>query len=211
MSLNKAVLYLVFCLLLLALAVSAVRRNPRSTPQKPCPTCRVQTIIEIPPRFRQKNWMAQNGTGGSCVHASVITLLQWQGNFQMATWWRSNFEGGEEWGPLVDKLNASGVRWAGTCNAPVQFLEWACANRLGAVIEYSQNQMARHALVIVDLTPTHAILLDNNNPRYFRQVSRDRFLQIWQGQSFACAFTLVNSPPPPFPSHSVPPQPKQAD
>src|SRR5690349_12730891 len=43
-------------------------------------------VAEIPNSIRQKNWMGADG--GSCVHATTITLLKWQGFFEAAEAWK---------------------------------------------------------------------------------------------------------------------------
>jgi len=177
------------------------RPAPPPPPPPACPTCStdVQSLINIPLKFRQKNWAASDGSGGSCVHASMLMLLRWQGQFETAQWWRENFEGGENWGELIQKLEAANLRWAGGCFVDSEFLEWACRNRLGAVIEFTTGPI-RHAVVLVDLTPQYAVILDNNHPRQHIFYSRESFNRIWRQNSFACAFTLVYAPPPPWPS-----------
>src|SRR5262245_57666603 len=77
--------------------------------------------VNPPQAIRQQNWIG-SARQGSCVHASMITLLKWQRKYQTAAWWREHCENGETWDNLVAKL--PNVKWAGTImNNDVSFLE----------------------------------------------------------------------------------------
>src|SRR5687768_14605354 len=44
--------------------------------------------VNLPRELREPNW-----GGGSCVHASTVHLLRWQGHHELAAWWRANYSG----------------------------------------------------------------------------------------------------------------------
>jgi hypothetical protein len=135
-----------------------------------------------------------NYGGGSCVHASTINLLEWQGNHELATWWRQNYAGGEFSTRLHERLEHAGLRWAATVNGDVSFLDWCCQTRRGAGIGYFPS----HAINLVHLDNEKAGLLDNNRPKEYIWIPRDRFIHNWKGYG-GWAWTLVYSPPPPIP------------
>lgn len=153
-------------------------------------------VLDLPPELRQKNW-----GGGSCVHASNVTLLRWQGQDDLADWWRNEYRGGEHADRLTKRLEAAGLRYAFTMQGDVAFLEWCCRTRRGAGIFYKPS----HSINLVGLDAEHAYLLDNNATNYpertgeYERVPRDTFIRNWQRQYGGFAWTLVYSPPPPIP------------
>jgi hypothetical protein len=159
----------------------------------------IEDLADVPEEMRKRNWRGQ--TGGSCVHASLISLLRYQGLDAMATWWQSTYDGGEYFDRLEARLDAANLRYA-SANGPEAeaLLEWAMRNRLGAIIGYTDDgAMQAHALTIVDLTPEFAVLLDNNHVEQYEYVNRDEFFRIWR-RSGSYLLTLVYSPPPPLPT-----------
>ncbi len=152
-------------------------------------------VMDIPPALRQSNW-----GGGSCVHASTVSLLRWQGQDEMADWWREQYRGGEYLGRLVRRMEAAGLRYAYTSEGDVGFLEWCIRTGRGAGIFYKPN----HAINLVGLDDQYAYLLDNNYTSYpernghWERVERDTFLRRWRGYG-GVAWTLVYYPPPPLP------------
>jgi len=160
----------------------------------------LEDLADIPEEMRKRNWRGQ--TGGSCVHASLISLLRYQGLDDMATWWRQNFDGGEYFDRLETRLDAANLRYAAASGPEGEkMLEWAMKNRLGAIIGYTDDEAFQaHALLIVDLTPTQAVLLDNNHIEQYKFVNKEEFFRIWR-KSGSYMLTLVYSPSPPLPSY----------
>ena len=143
--------------------------------------------MDLPLSARQRNW-----GGGSCVHASIVMCLRWQGLDELADWWRRTYSGGEHASGLSNKLERAGVRFAYTTRGDVSFLEWACRTRRGCGIAYLPN----HFICLVHLDQEKALLLDNNRIDRYLTVPRDEFLRRWQGYGgWAC--TPVYSPAPP--------------
>ena len=87
------------------IALIYVLLAPKNDPFKPapqdCPDGRcpvnpinlVESLADVPPQLREPNYSPEGQ--GSCVHASTITLLRWQGQDELAEWWRANYHSGE--------------------------------------------------------------------------------------------------------------------
>jgi len=173
-------------------------------------------ILDIPVKLRQENWNASDppwnrtpireGWPGSCVFASTVTLLRVHGFDATATYWRNNYQGGSSASKIVNTLNESNLKFALEVYGQEEFLDWACRNRLGAVIFFKP----RHCCNLIDLTDTHAFVIDNNHPNATEIYTREKFLRMWKkpfntqgtGGGNGFAFTLVYPPPPPWPSDS---------
>lgn len=159
-------------------------------------------VLELPPELRTKNW-----GGGSCVHASNVNLLIWQGQDELAAWWRRTYSGGEYNTRLVQRLEAAGLRYAfvnGDRDADgdgesdgEEFLEWCVRTRRGAGLFYKPS----HSINLVGLDAEYAYLLDNNATSYpernghYERVPRKEFFARWRGYG-AFAWTLVLQPAP---------------
>ena len=144
---------------------------------------------DLPMAMRTKNY-----DGGSCVHASTITLLYLHGQDDMARWWRENYSYGEYAGRHNKRLDSAGLRFAYTTSGDVAFLDWACRTRRAAGITFYGN----HFVNLLDLTPTTAYLLDNNRTNQVIEIPRDEFIRRWRGYG-GWGMTLVYQPPPPKP------------
>jgi hypothetical protein len=152
-------------------------------------------VMDLPPSLRQSNW-----GGGSCVHASTVSLLRWQGQYEMADWWRQNYSGGEGISRLVKRMDAAGLRFAYTDNGDWSFLQWCMRTGRGAGIFYKTN----HAINCVGMDASYVYLLDNNNTSYpekngyWERVSKEEFKRRWLSYG-GVAWTLVYYPPAPLP------------
>jgi len=145
--------------------------------------------LDLPSEYRVPNY-----AGGSCVHASMETLLYWQGHPTIARWWRRNYAGGEYSARLNRRLVASGIKFAytrSTDGLDWAFLEKACALRLGAAVNWPGNHMVN----IVGIDDTHVYLLDNNATHRIKTLTRAEFARNWTGW----AVTVIYTPPPPDP------------
>ncbi len=147
-------------------------------------------VMNLPLSARQQNW-----GGGSCVHASTVMCLRWQGLDELADWWRRTYSGGEHASGLASKLERAGVRFAYVTNGDPAFLEWACRTRRGCGITYYPN----HYICLVHLDAEQAMLLDNNRTGQFITVPRDEFIRRWQGYGgWACTPIYSPAPPPAY-------------
>ena len=145
--------------------------------------------------LRQKNWIGSEGEG-SCVHASMTMLFNWQGRPDLAQRWRETYENGEWPDGLAEKFDREGVRYAYTVDQnDVSFLEWACNTRRGCGVTV---RGAAHMVVLAHLDDQWAGILDNNHIDKIKWVPRETFLNEWFN-SHSWAVTPVYSPPPPRP------------
>lgn len=150
--------------------------------------------VNVPRADRQPNWLGQKRQG-SCVWASTITLLRWQGRYATAEWLRKNYGDGEWPEDHVAKLDRAGVRYAYVTNGDVRFLEWACKTRRGAGVTVKGGA---HCVNLVHLDAKWACLLDNNAVAKVIWVPRETFLAEWRA-SYGWAFTVLYAPCPPLP------------
>lgn len=176
------------------------RPDQRKTPfrrSEPVPFVRStdSPAVDLPHGWRRRNWSPRGE--GSCVHASMVMLMHWQGKHELADWWQNTYDGGEMAENLAQKLEAAGVRFGETRVGDVAFLEWACRTRRGAAVSISSN----HMVCLVHLDDEHAGILDNNDITQLQWYSREDFLQRWQGSYHRWAVTPVYNPPPPKPIH----------
>jgi len=165
-------------------------------------------LLDVPSELRTPNytlaeypWFEPGDRPGSCVHASTITLMNMHAMDELAAWWRATYHSGEYGGGLQAKLTAAGVKFAVTETGDAAFLEWACRNRLGAVIFFKPA----HCVNLVDFNDEYAVILDNNSTERFEMIPREEFLRRWrapyqQGGGTGFALTLVYNPPTPWPT-----------
>lgn len=151
--------------------------------------------VNLPMALREKNWLGQKGQG-SCVHASMIMILRWQGRLKLADWWRTHHGDGEWEDNLMRKFNAAGVRFASTENKrDVTFLEWACRTRRGCGVTCMGG---RHMVCLVHFDNKWAGILDNNRIEKIKWMPRETFLSEWFNSN-SWAITPVYTPAPPLP------------
>ncbi len=147
-------------------------------------------VMNLPLEARCKNY-----NGGSCVCASTISCLRWQGRDDLAQQVREICSGGQSSGSLHAKLDRLGIRYASTTSGDVKLLEWAVRTRRGSGITFYGN----HFVNLVHLDAEKAMLLDNNRTGQYITIPRDEFIRRWQGQYGGWATVPVYSPAPPLP------------
>jgi len=146
--------------------------------------------VNVPPALRQRNY-----SGGSCVHATLISLLRWQGQLGVAKDWRRKYSGGEYPYTFAGKLARENIRYAYTTDGDVKFLEWAIATRRGCGIDIYDG---RHMVALVYLDAEWAAILDNNDISEFIWIPRETLITAWQaGKGWAVA--PIYSPAAPLP------------
>lgn len=169
----------------------------RPAPAHPdCPdgTCPVLPAVKIvPPMLLPMELREPNYKGGSCVHASMVMCLRWQGHHELAAWWRQTYAYGETANGLISKADKAGLKFAYTTDGDPAFLDWVTRTNRGAVIFY----FPAHSIVFRGYDPQtgEAVLLDNNRIQQEIRVDRDRFVSAWRGYG-GFALTPVYSPPP---------------
>lgn len=176
----------------LALLVACVGCEPHyraNTPKK-----QERPTVNVPVALRQSNWIGSQGEG-SCVHATMISLLRWQGRLNKADRWRQTYGNGEWPDDLAAKCDGEKVRFAYTTDGDVKFLEWACRTRRGCGITVMGGA---HMVALVHLDAQWAAILDNNSVSKFRWVPRATLIAEWKA-SHGWAVTPIYTPAAPLP------------
>ena len=183
------------CEIMLLVGVGLVGCQPEPAPLAITRVSREHTpAVDIPRPWRMTNW-AFHGEG-SCVHASLVTLLHWQEQHRLAQWWQAAYAGAEHPQRLSERLNRAGVRFAEVRTGDVRFLEWAVRTHRGCAVTVER---ATHMVCLVHLDARWAGLVDSNAPQQIRWVPRREFLADWTSGSLTWAVTPVYVPPPPYP------------
>lgn len=148
--------------------------------------------VNLPVGLRQQNWLGPKRSG-SCVYASTVMLLRWQGRYDLAEQVQQIGDG--SWSERLGRdLTVRGIRFAETTNGSVRFLEWACATRRGAGVTWGYDQPGGHMLCLVHLDEQRAGILDNNYPDKITWLERDEFIAWWK-KSGGWAVSVVVGPP----------------
>lgn len=150
--------------------------------------------VNLPYRLRQHNWLG-NKNEGSCVHATVISLLNWGHLYAKAAHWRATYGNGEWPEDLYGKFEREGVRYAETTDGDVSFLQWACETHRGCGVTVMAG---KHMVALVHFDDEWAGLLDDNYPEEIIWVPRDEFVAEWKN-SFGWAVAIVGTPSNPLP------------
>lgn len=147
-------------------------------------------VVNLPLDLRHQNY-----AGGSCVHASFESIVEWQGQHALAQWWRSHYSGGESYNGLTSKMTANGIQYAATHTGDIEFLKKCSLARLGAVIFYYPN----HSISLVEFNDHEAVVLDNNRTKSYIHIPHDEFVRAWRGYGGVAMTPLVASPAIPLP------------
>lgn len=171
--------------LVLVAAVVCLTQSPEIDFQNQT-TTREHPVMNLPRFLRQRNWGS-----GSCVVASMVSLLRWQGRFAMANHLKANYSGGQWYTGWKAILDREGIKYASTRKKfDVAFLEKAVATRRGCMVTVDKEA---HMVCLVDLTSTRACILDNNSPEKYIWVDRKEFLDEWKAAN-SWALTPVYTP-----------------
>lgn len=154
--------------------------------------------VNVPFSARQKNWESKDREG-SCVHASLSSMLHWQNQFALAAWWRSQYSGGEWSDQLRRRLEAAKIPFAYTEKANMQLLDDAHRTRRGALLWWKPN----HCCTFVGWSKgqdgkVYAAILDNNATQRFEYIERSQFHKAWAGFGGFALMTLFDPPSPPI-------------
>jgi len=165
------------------------------TPKPPvCETAKTSPYSNLPPVDLPVDLRQPNYRGGSCNHASMISVLRWQGRHKTADWWRQHYAGGASVHRLAGICNKIGIDYVMTYEGDEKVLEWASETRRGAAIHYFSN----HAVTFAGYTGPNAILIDNNHPKDLIRIPKATFIRRWHYYG-GCALVPVFSPSPPRP------------
>ena len=157
-----------------------------------------QPVVQLPVPLRQKNWTVRGE--GSCVYASLTTVARWHHRLDLATWLSDPTQnGGGEYGKrLRDRLDNTGVPYAYTENASVDFLDWCSDNRHGCIVWWKKSHCCTFAGWFCSEGKVYAAIIDNNHPEKFEFTERSMFLRGWTGFG-GFGLTLLYDPASPRP------------
>lgn len=179
-----------WALLLILLSAPAIAETPQ---------------VNIPPALRQQNW-TEGRNNGSCVHASAVTLWNWQGQYAWAEYWKSKYGGGDWDSRFHDRCDAEGVTYADTYGEnDVSFIEWACRTRRGCLIGIDNASLyggngGGHVLCVVHIDAKCVGVLNNNGKYKIEYFDRKAFIKAWKAYgSWAWTPLTQLGPPPPLP------------
>ncbi len=157
--------------------------------------CAEMPTVNIPLALRQSNWPGKEGMG-SCVHATMISLMRWQGRYELAEYWKETYDSGEYPDRLHGRFDREDVRYASTESGDVAFLEWACRTRRGCGITVLGGA---HMVALVHLDSKWAGVLDNNNVGKIKWMPRETLIAEWKA-SYGWAVTVLYAPAAPLPT-----------
>jgi hypothetical protein len=148
--------------------------------------------------YRQSNWRGPKGQG-SCVHASLTSMLRWQNQFELAARWRATYGGDGEYDTeLRSRLDEQGIPFAYTINANLKLLDIAHATRRGALLWWKPNHCCMFCGWVSVNGQLHAVILDNNHIQNYELVERSQFQRLWAGYGGFALTTLYDPPSPPL-------------
>ena len=179
----------IICVLVLLISFSGcetVTRKPRVASELP--------TVNVPAAMRQGNWRGQHGQG-SCVFATMISLLRWQGRINTADNIRQTLGDGSYPDDLAWKLDRKGVRYAYVTNGDMNFLEWSVRTRRGCGITVMGGA---HMVALVHLDAKWAGILDNNRVGQIIWIPRETLVAEWKA-SYGWAVTPIYTPAAPLP------------
>jgi hypothetical protein len=158
--------------------------------------------------IRQQNWLGGPGRNeGSCVHASLSSMLHWQNQFTLAQRWRKTYDGGEYDSRLRDRLKDAGIPYAYTVKTNIEFLDFAHNTRRGALMWWKPNHCCTFCgWVRGNDQKIYAVILDNNSTQKYELVERNQLHRLWAGYGGFALTTLYDPPSPPiYKSYSLRP------
>lgn len=194
-------LLVLFAFLLLS-SSGCVEDGPENYRALPAP--QIETPAVNPPlAIRQKNWLGGPGAReGSCAHASLISMLHWQNQFQLAQRWKATYGGGEYASRMRQRLDGFGVKYAYTENANLALLDYAHETRRGALLWWKTAHCCTFVGWVEVNGQTYAAILDNNSVEHYELTERSEFHRRWASYGGFALCVLGDPPsPPPFRSY----------
>ena len=157
--------------------------------------------MNLPVSMRQRNWLG-NKAEGSCVHASIVSLLRWHHQERLAAWWRGMYGNGEHEYGIERKLTAAGIPYASTHKGEKWFLDECSRTRHGAIIWWKPGHCCTFCgWIRGEDGRIYAVVLDNNYPERLELTEQSQFLRLWNGFG-GFALTLNIPPASPIPARA---------
>lgn len=160
-------------------------------------------VVNPPLSIRQKNWLGGPDRDGSCVHASLSSMLHWQNDFAGARQWRATYGGGEYASRLRERLTSAGKKFAYTEKTNLALLDFAHNTRRGALLWWKPSHCCLFCGWVTDPSTgkVYAVILDNNSVGKYELTEREQFHRLWAGYG-GFALTVLGDPPSPPPFRS---------
>ena len=163
---------------------------------------------DLHPSLRHHNTTGRDGAG-LCVFWSIAHSARYQNDreaFDLAV--KMQREDGGGWPEKVDRMMrkyAPGVRYVQHTKGDIEFLRQALRTGRPAAVTYDGRdphygpRSVAHMVNLVELTDTHAVILDNNFPDEYVKLSIEDFAARWRAKGGGWAVVLLHAPPAPVP------------
>lgn len=151
-------------------------------------------MIDVPPAFREENWLSGNNEG-SCGWASTVIALRAVGQHILAEQYRRDRSGGTWSTKLISAAQHYQVRFDYTTTGDRSWMEWALRNRLVVICNYYPS----HVICVVGKVNEHMVILDNNHTSYYRTVPVEVFYRNWKQRYSGFGMAFLYYPLPPWP------------
>lgn len=179
-------------------------------PQKAQASAKPKVAVELPREYWVKNYgryceeHKEYHGDGSCVHASLRMLLNWQGQTEIADNWLKTYPGGGEDLDSIKKKCDPYIRYA--VGKDYEWVKKACATHRGCIIGMSVEKdflffdwtIGYHCVVVAYADDHQVALIDPNTSEKPRWVSKEWFMKVWN-KGGHWALTPVYTPSPPIP------------
>ncbi len=139
---------------------------------------------KVPEHYRYDNYAR-----GSCVHASLATIMMYFEQPETADIWTDTFRGGEYSSRLHDRLDMLQIEWDATWSGFDSFLDRMMEKNQPCIVTFKP----KHMCLLIGLDPIYlwdgdqwlvnpapkAHIIDPNNTKEIEIYTRDNFLQGW--------------------------------
>jgi hypothetical protein len=206
------------------LAYSGLDSLSGPPPLDPTPQLIEVPAAGIPRSLREWNW-----GGGSCVFASWTHAERRLSLYDLATYIRTHYSGGESYNGLTSKMQKLGVKYyscidgrndtdqAINVSKGLYFIDWLEGQGYGWYGTFSGDSdvlercTAERRMAVIFFKPNHSInfcgffgdvayLLDNNAIEKYETMPKQQFLKDWRNRYGGVAVVPDHGePPPPIP------------
>lgn len=151
------------------------------------------TSVSFGQVYLPQNQREENYGDGSCMFASAIAQLNHVDAKELARYVRNNYYGGESFYHINKTFRQWGIKTEVTYKGNRLLLDYCHNNRLTALISYHRG----HACTFMGWyvppglrIPTHAYVLNPNNPGEYETPTYARFMRNWLGND-GCAVVVI--------------------
>ena len=156
-------------------------------------------VINPDVSLRQQNWLGPQREG-SCAHASLFSLFNWQNKSELKAIWRSAYGGdGEYASRMRQRLDEQKLPYACTEKANLTLLDYAHSTRRGAILWWKPSHCCTFCgWVQLPDGKTYAVILDNNNVSRYELTEKSKFHALWASYGGFALCVLFDPPSPPL-------------